>query len=91
MLGESDKKRVIAFFDCQNLFKASESLWGYSYPNFDPIKLSKHIVKKKQKDSWQLAGIRLYTGIHDKKRSPQWHHFWNQKLSHYKKADTRVF
>ena len=31
---EPAKKRVAAFFDCQNLFKSVKALWGYSYPNF---------------------------------------------------------
>jgi uncharacterized LabA/DUF88 family protein len=88
--GVPNKKRVVTFFDCQNLFKASEALWGYSFPNFDPIKLAKHIVEKKRKESWKLEGIRLYTGIHDKKINPKWYHFWTQKFSYHKKADTRV-
>ena len=38
---EPAKKRVAAFFDCQNIFKSVKALWGYSYPNFNPIELAK--------------------------------------------------
>jgi uncharacterized LabA/DUF88 family protein len=84
-------KRVVAFFDCQNLFKASKALWGYSFPNFDPIKLASLITRKNQQELWKLKEIRLYTGIHNKKKNPEWNFFWNLKLSSHKRADTRVW
>jgi uncharacterized LabA/DUF88 family protein len=84
-------KRVVAFFDCQNLFKASKNLWGYSYPNFDPIRLAQFVTEKNRDESWKLERIRLYTGIHDKKRSPEWYDFWNRKFSRHRATDTRVF
>ena len=83
-------KRVVAFFDCQNLFKFSRNLWGYSYPNFDPIKLAQTITVKYSDDQWKLEKINLYTGLHARTRNPEWHEFWNRKLLNHKTADTRV-
>ena len=84
-------KRVIAFFDCQNLFNAAKKLWGYSFPNFDPIKLAQLVSEKYKEDFWELKGIHLYTGIHNSKRNPDWHGFWTHKLSYHKASDSRVF
>jgi len=60
---EPSIKRVVIFFDCQNLFNACKNLWEYSFPNFDPIKLSNMVIKNHQNDGWLLHGMRLYTGI----------------------------
>jgi hypothetical protein len=83
-------KRVVAFFDCQNLFKVSKALWGYSFPNFDPIKLASLVTRRNQYERWKLEGVRLYTGIHDKKRNAEWHNFGTRKLSNHRAKDTRV-
>ena len=85
------KKRVVAFFDCQNLFQAVKGLWGYTYPNFDPIKLAKMIVKNHSSDRWALDGIRLYTGIHEHAHDKRWHTFWTNKLNAHRVSDSRVF
>jgi uncharacterized LabA/DUF88 family protein len=83
------KKRVVSFFDCQNLFKSAAELWSYSFPNFDPLKLSRRLTAK-QKD-WHLVGMRLYTGIHDAKINPAWHGFWTKKLFSVKKIYPQAF
>jgi hypothetical protein len=85
-----NKKRVVAFFDCQNLFKAVKHIWGYSFPNFDPVKLAQVMTEKHKYEHWKLEGIRLYSGIHDKKRNPEWYSFWTRKLANHKNKDTRV-
>jgi uncharacterized LabA/DUF88 family protein len=85
-----DKKKVSTFFDCQNLFKTVKSIWGYSFPNFDPIKLSQKIVSLHRENRWILTKIHLYTGIHEKTRNPEWHNFWSQKLLSHKMRDPRV-
>ena len=38
-------KRVIAFFDGQNLFYAAKQAFGYPWPNYDPIKLAQAICQ----------------------------------------------
>jgi hypothetical protein len=77
---EPSDKRVIAFFDCQNLFNACKKLWGYSHPNFDPIKLSALIAEKHRQEVWRITGIRLYTGIHSVHVNKALHDFWDRKL-----------
>ncbi|MDL2263109.1 NYN domain-containing protein [Synergistaceae bacterium OttesenSCG-928-I11] len=87
---EPIKKRVVAFFDSQNLFQSAKNAWGYSFPNFDPIELSKMIVRAHAPDQWWLRGIRIYTGIHDHSINPKWHKFWANKLNAHKAKDSRV-
>lgn len=87
---EPSKKHVAAFFDCQNLFKSAEELWGYSHPNFDPIELAKLVTSNHRDDGWILTGIHLYTGIHDIAIKPKWHRFWTRKMSAHKLKDPRV-
>ena len=84
-------KNIVMFFDCQNLFGAAKKLWNYSFPNFDPIKLSKLIISKSFPINCQLTGIRLYTGIHDISINPEWHNFWSKKLLSHRLQDTRVY
>lgn len=83
-------KNVSTFFDCQNLFGAVKKLWGYSFPNFDPVKLSKLIISKQAPSMWKLTSINLYTGIHEVSVNPYWYNFWNRKLSNHRSQDTRV-
>lgn len=82
-------KRVVTFFDCQNLFGMARKWWAYSRPNFDPIKLSRFVVRKNQ--DWNLTGIRLYTGIHSFSKNPGLNRFWNRKLNAHKLKDPRVY
>ena len=81
-------KRAVTFFDLQNLFLSSKSAWGYSFPNFDPVELSRLVITRHS--GWKLTGIHLYTGIHDSKKSPFWHNFWTKKLASHQAQDTRV-
>lgn len=36
--------RVISFVDGQNLFYAAKQAFGYSYPNFDPERLTEAVA-----------------------------------------------
>lgn len=75
---EPTNKRVIAFFDGQNLFHNAYEAFGYNYPNFDAKALVMRIAAEHQ---WAIAGIRFYTGIADSIRDPFWNHFWTAKLA----------
>ena len=85
---EPSTKRVVTFFDCQNLFGIARKWWAYTYPNFNPIELSKLVARQNQ--DWTLTGIRLYTGIHDFSKNPKLNQFWNRKLNAHKLKDPRV-
>ena len=87
---EPAKKRVAAFFDCQNIFKSVKALWGYSYPNFNPIELAKLLTIRHHNEGWILTGIHLYTGLHNLAVNETWHHFWSKKLAAHKSQDSRV-
>jgi uncharacterized LabA/DUF88 family protein len=75
---EPDEKRVVAFFDGQNLFHAAKESFGCKYPNYDVSALAQSVSHPR---GWRLAQTRFYTGVHDKRRDPFWHGFWNAKLT----------
>jgi uncharacterized LabA/DUF88 family protein len=78
MRNEPAQKRTVAFFDGQNLFHAAKSAFGYSFPNYDPLKLARLICDEK---GWLFVQARLYTGIHDRLVNPNWHDFWASKIT----------
>ena len=78
MTGEPTDKRVIAFFDGQNLFNAAKEAFGYPFPNYDPQKLTQTICAQ---HGWNVSAIRFYTGIPDPTMDPERHHFWVAKLA----------
>lgn len=79
MATEPSNKRVVAFFDGQNLFYAAQRAFRYTYPNYDPLLLAQLVVSKQS--GWDLEGVRFYTGIHTASVNPFWHHFWTTKLA----------
>ncbi len=54
--------RAIAFFDAQNLFNAAKEAFGYSYPNYDVLRLAHEVASA---GGWSLVETRFYTGIPD--------------------------
>lgn len=76
---EPQKKRVVAFFDGQNLFYATKDAFGYPYPNYDPLCLANAICANQP--DWMLSGARFYTGIPDPSIDPERHQFWSKKLA----------
>ena len=71
-------KRVIGFVDGQNLFYAAKQAFGYSYPNFDPKRLTEVVAAAQ---GWTVLGTRFYTGVPDPTDNPFWNHFWTAKLA----------
>lgn len=74
---EPHLKRAIAFVDGQNLYHAAKEAFGYTYPNYDILKLSQSVCQAK---GWDLVQARFYTGIPDVADDPHWHIFWTGKL-----------
>lgn len=74
---EPDEKRAVAFVDRQNLFHAAKESFGYDYPNYDVRALALAVCYPWR---WKLTQTRFYTGVHDQRRNPFWHGFWNAKL-----------
>jgi len=75
---EPARKRVVAFFDGQNLFHAAKEAFGYKFPSFDPLLLAKAVATEQ---SWELVQVRFYTGVPDARDNELWHHFWSAKLA----------
>jgi len=75
---EPTTKRTIAFLDGQNLYHSIRESFGYTYPNYDVLALSRTICQKK---NWELIQARFYTGVPDKSDDPFWSEFWSHKLA----------
>ena len=88
MPNEPNTKRVIAFFDGQNLFWAAKYAFGYSFPNYDPQKLAEAICLAK---GWQLSEVNFYTGIPNMSDNAFWHKFWSNKLAHMGRNKINTF
>lgn len=72
-------KRVVVFFDCQNIYHTVKDIWPeYYWPNFDPEKLAR-LVCNCQRDR-SLQQIRIYTGVPSARQSQLWNSFWTNKL-----------
>ncbi len=78
MPSEPAIKRTIAFFDGQNLFHAAKKAFGYTYPNYDALKLADIICQGR---GWNLVQTRFYTGVPDVQDNYRWHYFWTSKLA----------
>lgn len=77
MAVEPATKRVIAFMDGQNLFRCAKNAFGYHFPNYDVHALASAVC---QREGWELAEARFYTGVPDASDDPVWSHFWAAKL-----------
>src|SRR5690242_18467278 len=81
-------KRAVAFVDGQNLFHGAKQAFGYTFPNYDPLRLTLAICERLQ---WKCTGVRFYTGIPDAADSPHWNHFWTAKGAQMGRDGVAVF
>ncbi len=88
MPAEPAVKRVIAFFDGQNLFYAARYAFGYSWPNYDPLKLAQAVC---QAQGWQLHRTCFYTGVPSPDDDQFWNHFWTAKLAQMGRVGIQTF
>jgi uncharacterized LabA/DUF88 family protein len=88
MATEPSKKRIVAFFDGQNLFHGAKEAFGYGYPNFSPRRLALTICQQR---GWELSQTRFYTGVPDKQDNANWNHFWRAKLAHMGRTGVFTF
>ncbi|MCB4792151.1 MAG: NYN domain-containing protein [Elusimicrobia bacterium] len=90
MIIEPHIKRTFIFVDGQNIFHAVKEAFGYSYPNYNILKLAQYICTQ---NNWQISKINFYTGIPDHTDNPKWNEFWVAKLAsmgRYAKIFTRT-
>ena len=71
-------KRVISFIDGQNLYHSARQAFGYTYPNFDPVRLTQVVAAAA---AWIVAGTRFYTGVPDQNDNRPWYEFWTAKCA----------
>jgi uncharacterized LabA/DUF88 family protein len=76
MVNSPDQPRCTAFFDGQNLFHSAKQAFGYTFPNFDPVALHRHLCVQR---TWVAEETRFYTGIPDASDNALWNHFWVAK------------
>lgn len=81
-------KRAVTFFDGQNLYHSAKRAFGHVYPNYDPVKLSKHICDEA---GWRLYQVRFYTGVPDEADKPDWNHFWVAKGAQMGRDGVKLF
>jgi uncharacterized LabA/DUF88 family protein len=86
-MSEPPVKRAIAFFDGQNLFHSAKTVFGYSFPNYDPLKLAQAVCASR---GWTLAEVRFYTGVPEVADNPQWNAFWASKLLTMSRAGVKT-
>jgi len=80
--------KATAFFDGQNLFHSAKAAFGYKFPNFDPVALSKTLCAAK---GWELGQVRFYTGVPDVADNAKWNHFWVAKCAQMGREGVHVF
>lgn len=80
--------RAVCFFDGQNLFHSAKAAFGYTFPNFDPLALSKFICNRQ---GWELVEARFYTGVPDAGDKPFWNHFWTAKGAQMGREGVHVY
>ncbi len=85
---EPPVKRAIAFFDGQNLFYAAKYAFGYTWPNYDPLKLAQVVCNDQ---GWHLDKTCFYTGVPSSQDDPFWNHFWTAKLAHMGRVGIQTF
>jgi len=88
MRKEPEEKRVYVFIDGQNLYHAVKKAFGYTYPNYDPLALSKAVC---QVPDFSLKKVNFYTGVPKKSIDPLWHGFWERKIVEMGKRGVRTF
>jgi uncharacterized LabA/DUF88 family protein len=81
-------KRAVSFVGGQDLFHAAREAFGYSYPNYDALRLSQAVCALL---AWRLVGVHFYTGVPGASDDPVWHRFWTAKLATMGWQGVRIF
>ncbi len=82
------RNQAVAFFDGQNLFHAVREAFGYTFPNYDPIKLADAVCRQQ---GWLLKETRFYTGIPDVADDAFWNHFWQAKIANLGRRGAKTY
>lgn len=85
---EPTTKEATVFIDGQNLYHAAKEAFGYTFPNYDVMKLATAICRTQ---NWTLRGVRFYTGVPDSSDNAFWQGFWESKLSVMGRQGVTIF
>ena len=85
---EPREKRTVTFIDGQNLYYSVKEAFGYTFPNYDILALSRLVCEQ---EGWQLSEARFYTGVPDRLDNPRWHDFWSRKLLAMERSGVTVY
>ncbi len=88
MPSEPATKRTTAFIDGKNLFHGAKAAFGYSYPNYDPVKLAEAVCASQR---WACSSVLFYTGVPDTTDNAFWNHFWTAKGAQMGRQGVEVF
>ena len=77
MNAASAPRRVIAFFDGQNLFAAARDAFGFTTASYGVPRLAQAIALPR---GWDLVQTRFYTGMPDRQENPRLHRHWTLRL-----------
>jgi uncharacterized LabA/DUF88 family protein len=74
--------------DGQNLYHCVRETFGYSFPNYDVLRLAQHVCTAR---GWMLSEVRFYTGFPDAQDDAMWNGFWSRKLLAIKRQGVYVY
>lgn len=80
--------RVHAFIDGQNLYHSVRRIFGYTFPNYDPLRLAEAVTALTP--DRQLLQVHFYTGTPSLNQNRLWSLFWRSKIRAMKAAGVRV-
>ena len=83
-----DTLRAVIFVDGQNLYHCVRETFGYSFPNYDVLRLAQHVCAAR---GWMLSEVRFYTGFPDAQDDAMWNGFWSRKLLAIKRQGVYVY
>jgi uncharacterized LabA/DUF88 family protein len=82
-------KRLVSFFDGQNLYHNARRLFNHYWPNFHPLKLTR-LVAELEPDRI-VRQVRLYTGVYKIEQNEFWYYFWTSKLQALKEKGAYIY
>jgi len=83
-----ENPEAIVFVDGQNLYKAAREAFGYTYPNYNVLKIAQEICSQ---EGWKLKQVRFYTGMPGPEEKSIWNQFWTAKLLGMSRAGVYTF
>ena len=88
MMPSNTQRRAVALIDGMNLFNNAKRAFGYSFPNYDVIKLAKIVCDRLGS---HLVETRFYTGVPRQDVKPEKHYFWASKTAAMKQSGVIVY